>query len=169
MSSECGAGPSCDAAKEQCISGHCLLKDGQTCTANADCAHSCLAKKCAPRGDVLEGCDKTDGAPPSTEDDGNGDDADCLDGLGCDSGTCKRVLFTNCATNGQCLSGLCHKGKCTSQNGGTCRAFSCGAPAGGACAPTTTAENKCSYNHVPAPACTVNATSCDTSCACQLN
>jgi len=183
----CGVGPACDDATQKCVAGTCLLLDGQTCAANADCVHTCIGKTCATRADVLETCDfgvggaggagsggggagglGAGGAPP--EEMGNGDDADCLDGLACDSGTCKRKAGTDCTGPEQCLSNICHKSKCTPVYKGTCTANACAAPVNNLCGLTTTATNDCSFNYIPNSGCTADfkITTCFESCACQL-
>lgn len=197
----CGDGPACNEDTQECVSGECLLVDGEACTANDDCVHTCINQECGPRAEVLGDCDYegaggaggagaggagSAGSPGSgsggegggdgiyvpPEEIGNGDDLDCLDGLACDSGTCKRKQMTDCTGPEQCLSGLCHNGKCTLQEAGVCTANACGAPDSNfVCAPTTTAVNQCSFNYIPNSSCTVDVkgTVCYASCTCALS
>ncbi len=192
----CGAGPACDDTKEECVSGNCLLVDGEACTTNADCVRVCIGGECAPRAEVLANCDYNGAGgagaggaggaagagggggaggeniyvPP--EEIGNGEDADCLDGLACDSGTCKRKQMTDCTGPEQCLSGLCYKSKCTLQEPGVCEPNACADadPNSGACGTTTTKTNACSFNYQPNSSCSViiKGPTCYGYCSCSL-
>lgn len=198
----CGDGPACNEDTQECVGGECLLVDGEACTANADCVHTCINEQCGPRAEVLGDCDYEgaggaggagaggagaggagnagspgaggegggDGIYVPPEEIGNGDDLDCLDGLACDSGTCKRKQMTDCTGPEQCLSGLCHKSKCTLQEPGVCTANACAAPENSVCAPTTTSTNQCSFNYLPNSSCTVDikGTYCYAACTCTL-
>jgi hypothetical protein len=103
---------------------------------------------------------------------GNGDDADCLDGLGCGSGECKRKIGTDCTDAAQCLSGVCHKSKCTAATPGTCTANMCGEPTmDSQCLPTTLATNDCGFNYLPNASCILDfkgTSGCVAVCQCNL-
>jgi hypothetical protein len=94
--------PDCSAPL-QCVSGKCLIPDGEACTDNIDCINTCVKNVCEPKSTIDGACD---------------DKSDCaVAALVCDttSATCKLDLLQQCTDNPQCQTNrcICSNANCT--------------------------------------------------------
>ncbi len=75
-----------------CVGGVCLLPNGQSCTANAQCVTTCISLTCASLAGTSQTCDTADG------------DADCQTGHDCVGGVCLLDNGQSCTADSQCVN-----------------------------------------------------------------
>jgi len=87
----------CTAAATCSTSGICLLPDGQACTGNSECIHTCIAGVCSPLGGFGDACDTNDSA-------------DCAGGASCIGNVCSAdpCASISCPANQRCTAGTCY-------------------------------------------------------------
>lgn len=137
--------------------GACLLKQGQTCTTNAQCANNtcvdghCCNSACSA---ACQSCNNASGTCATVM---NADDDKCPSGSTCNAaGACLLKQGGSCSSNAQCLNNIC-------SNDGVCCASTCSLSCQGcASANTGTTTGTCAPRNTgttrPCP--TVNPTAC---------
>ena len=85
----------------ECVSGFCLISDGNPCDSNQQCAETCISETCQPLSDTNQSCD---------------DSADCVRAeLVCSSNECLVQDSYACNSNSECLN-ICVESICAAQS-----------------------------------------------------
>jgi hypothetical protein len=121
----------CPSSSYVCREGICTEAgerlDGEACSKNSDCLHTCVASLCTATAAYGGDCD---------------DAGDCQAGLSCADLICRRSDGQDCGVGNECVSGFCADSKCCDTAcAGTCDVCSASLGAGtdGVCTEAPTA------------------------------